>query len=69
MIDINHVTDNAKIVLANTAAISLSLSSLEVGLRVISLVSAIVYTLYKLYKEYKNDRKQQPKSRIGPPKR
>jgi len=60
MIDINHVTDNAKILLANTAAIGVSLSSLEVGLRIISLVSAIVYTLYKLYKEFNNDRKQQP---------
>ena len=60
MIDINHVTDNAKIVLANTAAIGVSLSSLEVGLRIISLVSAIVYTLYKLYKEFNNDRKPQP---------
>ena len=60
MIDINHVTDNAKILLANTAAISVSLSSLEVGLRIVSLVSAIVYTLYKLYKEFNNDRKQQP---------
>jgi len=60
MIDINHVTDNAKILLANTAAIGVSLSSLEVGLRIVSLVSAIVYTLYKLYKEFNNDRKQQP---------
>ena len=60
MIDINHVTDNAKILLANTAAIGVSLSSIEVGLRIVSLVSAIIYTLYKLYKEYNNDRKQQP---------
>jgi Trk-type K+ transport system membrane component len=69
MIDINHLTDNTKIVLANTAAISVSLSSIEVGLRIVSLVSAIVYTLYKLYKEYKNDRKQQTKGRTNPPRR
>lgn len=51
----HNVIDSVKIAVANTGAISVSLSEAESWLRVISLVAAISYTFYKFYKDVKNE--------------
>jgi hypothetical protein len=51
----DEITDTAKIAAANTAAISVSLSDVEIGLRIFSLLLAIAYTLYKFYVTYKKN--------------
>jgi len=49
------LTDTTKISLINSTAIGISMSDIELTLRIISLIAAIIYTIYKFYKEYKNE--------------
>jgi len=53
--NIKMITDTTKISLINSTAIGISMSEIELTLRIISLIAAIVYTIYKFYKEYKNE--------------
>jgi hypothetical protein len=45
--------DTTEIILANAGALSLSLTDIHLGLQVLSVAAALVFTLIKIMKEFK----------------
>lgn len=48
-----HIDDILSVGYVNSVAVAISVSELETGLRIFSLIIAITYTAYKFYKALK----------------
>jgi len=49
-----HIDDILSVGYVNSVAVAISVSEFETGLRIVSLILAIVYTAYKLYKAFES---------------
>lgn len=59
MDSLSRIKDSIEISAVNGGALFISMSDLEQGLRILSLVIAIVYTACRLFSLWKNNNKKQ----------
>jgi|SaaInlStandDraft_1057018.scaffolds.fasta_scaffold37843_2 hypothetical protein len=59
MDSLNRIKDSVEISAVNGGALFISMSNLEQGLRMLSLIIAIVYTGCRLFSLWKNNNKKQ----------